>query len=871
MQMAKKSRLKQLQKQAPGRKDFIGALSVAVFGALCLLLAYPAYFRGLHFSGELLFTHVFTSLLLLLWWYVKYRRKDYSFVSTPLDYCFLGLAAVYLLSIFLAVNVRGAIEEFLKVANFFLVYWLVKEVCVSRKQVQVILNVLVFSALGVALLGLGALAGTWELAGGIQLGRIFSTLQYANSLAAYLTSVFFLTVSLFCSATTRWRRIYAATALLLLVASILTYSRGGWLVIAAFVPLFSLLVRRVSRETVSLTAVVLVVGLICALLLGIVAEGQSGLFWVIMLAGVLVSLFLVERSISRRVLVSTLIILLVLVLTGAGIHVRQKAAELPRLVHSLTEPKTEKIWEERTQVTPDTQYTLSLELLAVGADEQPYGWRVRVFGIREDGSRVSLFNEQGMRKEGWESRSFSFVTPAEVGTVIVQLVNAYPGIDLQARSVYLSGGGEAVRLDFLWHRVLTHGLYSRIVSFSMQDGTVQERLRFYRDAWAIVRDYPLLGLGGQGWQSRNFQYQSAAYLSKMVHNHFLQLWVDAGIGAVLFFFGMIISFALLCLKFIRQQFDNEQKMLVSALCFAFFSVVTHSLYDFNLSLGAIGIYVAALLGLAGSFVAKRKGGSLLVPGINVAGLILLLVISATLLFAHTEHQAGRRMLLAQRGGEALAHLERAVRLDPLNVEIRLDLARVYEGVGRARSDNGLIQKADAQLARVLVLDRYHPRSSHLYGTFLIRNGQFDKGLDYLLQSLKLNPRFARAYVLYAKHSLDKALELYFAGEKKRATAYLERILPLEIKLQEYVPESSALALSLGQAYFMLGKRKQAEDYLRAALAVDKDRAAATMTLAALYEQLGERVKAQEYFNRALQWEQESVDVYQMFMRVGTLL
>jgi len=682
--MGKKSRQKQLPKQSPSREEAFSSctLSVAVFGALCLLLAYPAYFRGLHFSGELLFTHVFTSLLLILWWLVKYRRKDYSFVSTPLDYCFLGLAAAYLLSVFVAVNVRGAIEEFLKVANFFLVYWLVKEVCVSRKQVRVILNVLVFSALGVALLGLGSLAGTWEIAGGIRDGRIFSTLQYANSLAAYLTSVFFLTVSLFYNATPVWKRIYTATALLLLVAAILTYSRGGWLVMAAFVPLFSLLV-----------------------------------------------------------------------------------------------------------------------------------WRVG----------------QGNSK--------------------------------------LDGGGETVRLDFLWHRVLTHGLYSRIVSFSAQDSTVQERLRFYRDAWAIVRDYPLLGLGGQGWQSRNFQYQSAAYLSKTVHNHFLQLWVDAGISAVLFFLGMLVSFALLCIRLIRHPADNEQKVLVSALCLALFSVVTHSLYDFNLSLGAIGIYVAALLGLAGSFVAKRKGGRLLAPGLSVAAIMLLLFVSATLLLGHAEHQAGRRMLQEQRAGAALGRLERAVKLDPLNVEIRLDLARVYEGVGRARSDNDLIQKAAAQLARVLVLDRYHPRSSHPYGTFLIRNGQFDEGLDYLRQSLNLNPRFGRAYVFYAKHCLDKALELYFAGQKERAAAYLDRIFPLEAKLSEYVPGSNALALSLGQAHFMLGKREQAEKYLRKALAVDKDRAGAAMTLAALYGQLGERDKAREYFNRALYWEQESVSVYKAFMHV----
>jgi len=385
----------------------------------------------------------------------------------------------------------------------------------------------------------------------------------------------------------------------------------------------------------------------------------------------------------------------------------------------------------------------------------------------------------------------------------------------------------------------------------------------------LLPDYPLLGLGGQGWQSRNFQYQSSAYLSKKVHNHFLQTWVDAGIGAVLFFLGMIVSFALLCVRLIRFSADNEQKMLATALLLAFLSVVTHSLYDFNFSLGAIGIYVAAVMGLGASLSFVKKGGSLLAPGLNVVAVMLMLILSTVLLLGHTEHQTGRRMLLEQRVGEALVHLERAVRLDPLNAEFRLELASVYEGVGRVRSDNDMLQKAKVEFERVLFLDRYHPRSSHLYGTFLINNGQFDEGLNYLMQSLQLNPRFGRAYALYARHCLDKALELYFAGEKERAAIYLEKIMPLEAKLQEYAPGNLALALSLGQTHFMLGRDNQAEEYLQAALAFDRDRASAAMTLAALYKHLGKGDKSQEYFNRAMGWEQDSVRVYQAFMRVRT--
>jgi hypothetical protein len=166
-------------------------LALLAFVGLCALLLYPPYLRALFFTAEQLPTHMLTYVVFILWWVVKYQRKDSSFISKPLDYFVFGFALVYLLSFTVAVNVRGAIQEFLKVSNYFMIYWLVSSMSKEKSAANIILNLIAAAAVGVAVLGLGAAAGTWEVIGGYRNGRIFSTIQYPNSLAAYLTGAFF--------------------------------------------------------------------------------------------------------------------------------------------------------------------------------------------------------------------------------------------------------------------------------------------------------------------------------------------------------------------------------------------------------------------------------------------------------------------------------------------------------------------------------------------------------------------------------------------------------------------------------------------------------------------------------------------------------
>ena len=163
--MGRKQKLRQDRKAAIAAEalqpDKKGSLFWTIFTGLCALMLYPPFFRGLFFSREFLPTHAFSALLFGLWWIYKLSvKKDTSFLTHPMDYAVLGLVAAYAISLIPAVNTRAAVGELLKNANYFLVFWLAAEMTRELKKPQFLLDILLANAVLVALLGIGAAAGT---------------------------------------------------------------------------------------------------------------------------------------------------------------------------------------------------------------------------------------------------------------------------------------------------------------------------------------------------------------------------------------------------------------------------------------------------------------------------------------------------------------------------------------------------------------------------------------------------------------------------------------------------------------------------------------------------------------------------------------
>ncbi|HEY8450009.1 MAG TPA: O-antigen ligase family protein [Bacillota bacterium] len=200
---------------------------------LLAVLVLGPYFRGLYFVGEQLVVAALLGAVFLLHWLQRFAAGDYAFVRSALDALVWALVAAYLLALVVAVEPRAAVQELIKVTACAIVYSLVRDGVRSHRAARWLLHALLIAGTYLAVLGVAAAAGQFTLKDAVLGHRIASTLQYPNTLAAFLTVTFILGLTLWQVAVRTAERLWAvAASYLCLFVLVFTYSRGGWLVFA---------------------------------------------------------------------------------------------------------------------------------------------------------------------------------------------------------------------------------------------------------------------------------------------------------------------------------------------------------------------------------------------------------------------------------------------------------------------------------------------------------------------------------------------------------------------------------------------------------------------------------------------------------------
>ncbi|MEW5762025.1 MAG: O-antigen ligase family protein [Bacillota bacterium] len=236
---------------------------VALWG-LAALLFFPPFFRGLFFPPEQYRALACAAVLFWLVFYGRWVKREQKVFEHPLDYLMLALPAVYLYSAFFAVNIGLAVNEVVKTTLYFLVFWAAARLATNEKDADFVVRAIYLGTLGVALAGLATATEIIHIKDGFLNGRIYSSYQYPNALAALLMGVSILGVYLWQKATAeggrlnlpfdfvpRWLRetnaapyLYALGNYLLLAVFLGTRSRGG---IVVFVPVLILFFIGVGR------------------------------------------------------------------------------------------------------------------------------------------------------------------------------------------------------------------------------------------------------------------------------------------------------------------------------------------------------------------------------------------------------------------------------------------------------------------------------------------------------------------------------------------------------------------------------------------------------------------------------------------------
>ncbi|MDT3698314.1 MAG: O-antigen ligase family protein [Thermincola sp.] len=336
----------------------------------------------------------------------------------------------------------------------------------------------------------------------------------------------------------------------------------------------------------------------------------------------------------------------------------------------------------------------------------------------------------------------------------------------------LAGIVMGLKMDFL---------QSRFLNLSLSAGGVTERFVFYQDALKIVKDNLLMGTGGNGWESLYKQYQGYGYITKEIHNQYLEVWVEAGTLGLLAFIAIWISAIAVGIRLIRKGPEAERHLTWTVLCAAL-ALGIHSFTDFNLSIPALMILLWGLFGclralqkiekiqdpLVSRFSVNVRIGRYLT--ISAAG--IMLVFSVVQVTAQNYGDQGIADFGANDFVTARNNLETAVKLNPLASPYWSALGENLMFISDSENDPELVNMGLEYVDKAIRLDPGNPNFYLIKGKGLLVADRIDEAVEQFEKANSLAPweqeyadRLAETYAAVGEY-------YYLNGDKEKAREYL---------------------------------------------------------------------------------------------------
>ena len=310
---------------------------------------------------------------------------------------------------------------------------------------------------------------------------------------------------------------------------------------------------------------------------------------------------------------------------------------------------------------------------------------------------------------------------------------------------------------------------------TVADTSVQWRLSVWRWTWAMIRDYPWLGVGPGAFPVALLHYQQVPYVSgENPHNLYAEIAAEYGlIAALLFSFGLAIFLCRTAMATRRLSAAHPARSRRSALLAALAAFAVHSGLDLDWSFPTVALTAAVVLGVtAAGFPHKQSWRP---RHFSWWRTTVLLALAATAILATMRYYSanlvawGRDALVAGDPAGAEGYLTWAQHLNPLSYSVLYWQARARLQSGDAP---GAIEAAE----RTIRIAPEDPNTRALAGEMALAGGLGTAAIDHFRRAVDRAPaahlRFhaglfdatvAAATPAEALHTYARAVALFTDG------------------------------------------------------------------------------------------------------------
>lgn len=767
------------------KKKIMDLDSNIYFYLICAVIFFSPLFRGLFFEREFLVVHVLTFVIIFVWLYTKKNNRDYMLFRYKFEYFLFAVVGMYFLVIPFAANSRAALSEAMKYANYLAVYVLIREqIREDKKNIEILLDVLVFSMLVISVIGLFNYFGVYSTNGGLHGNRIASTVQYPNTLAALLAAGVYISLGKAQRGGHKVAFLYSFCAAVMTITFILTFSRAMWLLfpIGIFVQLL-LNPSKQRFEYILLSLAVIILSALTAFKMVSYYGTRSVYAWVILIAATVFSAFLTfilkkykhryPEFTLKRVLTLTGVLVLVILAGSVIIINMSEPLELSRI---RLEDGYIQAAKDLFNVEPDKEYILKLNIEATGKGDKPWLGNIVIYNIDKSWNPKIIQNYY-IKDEVDGEIEVPFTTLENTYYARLKVGNYYKdtSITIEGGTVVDKASGKVIEKLKFKNKFIPENLMDRISQINLKTRSFQQRLVFYKDALKIIRDYPILGLGGGGWENIYYKYRSYEYWSTQAHSYPLQVWIDIGTFGIAL---LLIAFVMLAKRVfctIKQQQDIENLSMVSSIAASIVVILMHGSMDFDLAYGSVCLILWALIALINGFGAEEvlyKKNARLRMLTLFCTLILILVSSSISIGAVYAHKADAAIDKGEYD-KAKGLLNRALFYDPLNARYKVVYGNLLLRSGL--KNTGELELARKQYEEAVKKDPFDTDAYSYKARFHYMVGEYEEARDCVNKFVELNPAVEKSYLQKADFLYNISLRYYKSGNKKQAEEYLKLV------------------------------------------------------------------------------------------------
>lgn len=633
-----------------------------IISGMIMTIAVSPLFRGLYFGFEASVFFMAIAFLAVIYLFVKIARKETIHFNKWIIFFGFLLIAAYVLSFIKAANIRGNISMLIQYAEYFIISIILYDYYHDKKQQfgRIIMLSVIISGFINAVIGLEALTRAFSfLEATLNSGgrRIGATFQYANTAAVYFMICLLFSLTLIQAADRKPAKILiAGIGNTILLALILTGSRGGFIIGGATVLLY----------------------------------------------------FLLQPS---------------------GYKVKSIGSFICMAIPAL-------IFVSRISALAGSKDYISMIkwiglsfLLALG---------------------LSLVYEY--LKKPISLIKYKFVW-------IILLLFAFASVFIY---VILSNGIEGI---------IPQNIIERFANISLNDPNIFVRLECDKDALKLISGNWLFGLGGGGWESLYQSVQDTLYTARAAHNQYFQVFVESGILGFISFISIILLSFYYGLQSLIKTKDISQKIFLAGLLCGFFSLITHSSFDFDLTYPSVAMLLWVLItGLAiyGQENGKKEVNEkkpIAVLGSNILKLLIVIcpvLLSINALYTVSAYYADKGYN-SMVGGDILSsriYYEEAHRLDPINAVYTYQLSKIYnyfsDHSNKPENMEGWRLKAQEAAEKGVDLDAGYPDYRNMLARIYFNSNMPLEALESAEKLIELQPCNSLNYELLARGYLEAA-------------------------------------------------------------------------------------------------------------------